>query len=111
MVFEALPAVPRQVVQAAFAAVDPSTFTSPVYLGECRWPLRIISPHRELDLTSCFEHAVLLPVPLLFTLVLATAQIFRTRRRLIREEVQWVNRGKLGEKFGFVKLVSRVLVY
>jgi hypothetical protein len=66
-------------------------------LGQCRWPIEIVSRKRELDLTECFENGVLLPVPLLLVLLLALGQLFSIRSRMKRGEVNWVNRGQAGE--------------
>lgn len=77
--------------QAVFSAAA-AAHDRPV-LGQCRWPIEIVSRTRELDLTECFENGVLLPVPLLLTLVLALAQLFRARRRLSKGVTKWIDRG------------------
>ncbi|WWD18144.1 hypothetical protein CI109_102593 [Kwoniella shandongensis] len=74
----------------------------------CSWPIPIVSRQRDLDLTQCFEHAFLLPVPLLFTIILASAQIFSISHRLRKDPedggVRWITRTKRGEKISALKL-------
>ncbi|ORX35410.1 putative metal resistance protein ycf1 [Kockovaella imperatae] len=68
----------------------------------CGWPLEIISDHRDLDLTTCFEHAVLMPVPLAITILGAIAQIISKRRRLKRpnakDGLRWIDRNESSRK-------------
>lgn len=73
-------------------------------LGECHWPIRVVARGRDLDLTSCFEHLVLLPAPLMLTLGIAIAQTISIARRRKRGAV-WVDRGSKGEKVGRAKVV------
>ncbi len=84
-----------------------STTTFP--LGTCTWPLHPISQIRDLDLTQCFEHAILLPVPLVLAIIGGSAQIFSKSRRLKRGKENggsaWFTRGERGERIGRIKLV------
>ena len=70
--------------------------------GTCRWPLHPLSSHRDLDLTNCFERAILLPAPVLLTLLIAAAQIYSKSRRLKRPDAQdglkWTARNKSSER-------------
>ena len=70
----------------------------------------IISNKRELDLTQCFEHAVLLPVPLAIAIVTAIAQIISKTRRLKRpnakDGLRWIERSPTCRKVNGTKIVS-----
>ena len=79
-------------------------------LGQCPWPIKIVSQKRELDLTECFENGVLLPIPLLLMLVLACGQLFSARGRLKRGESKWIDRGKAGESIYRYKSVCPLQV-
>ncbi|TYJ52875.1 hypothetical protein B9479_006510 [Cryptococcus floricola] len=74
----------------------------------CSWPPKIVSTNRDLDLTSCFEHAILLPAPLVITILLGLAQVIRISRKLKRSEAEggltWIKRSKLGERICVTKL-------
>jgi ATP-binding cassette subfamily C (CFTR/MRP) protein 1 len=90
--------------------------TSLVATGDsmsCQWPLRPISQTRDLDLTSCFEHAVLLPLPLVVAIVAGAAQMIRVRRRMKKDVesggVTWQKRGKGSELVCRLKMVSDFL--
>ncbi|WVQ85431.1 hypothetical protein IAT38_007596 [Cryptococcus sp. DSM 104549] len=88
--------------QAAFQAW--SAHPAPTY--ECSWPPKIISTQRDLDLTQCFEHAILLPAPLAITILLALVQIFRITRGLRKQDggIKWIERSKMGERICAVKI-------
>lgn len=81
----------------------------------CTWPMRVFSRTRDLDFTQCFEHAVLLPVPLLLTLMAASAQILSKRRRLRTPTDQnglvWLQRGRASERVSSIKVVSQQGVF
>lgn len=79
-----------------------STISKGPLLG-CHWPLRIVAKHRDLDFTSCFEHLVLLPAPLLVTLFVAVWQLISKKRA----SSAWIDRGTAGERIGRMKVVSR----
>ncbi|WRT65913.1 uncharacterized protein IL334_002864 [Kwoniella shivajii] len=90
-----------QAVFESFKAHD-----EPIY--QCTWPLQIVSQARDLDFTQCFEHAVLLPAPLVMTILLGTAQIINTSRKLKKSQEQggliWQNRTKRNERICTLKL-------
>ena len=67
-------------------------YTATGVLGSCSWPLHPISQHRELDLTQCFEHAVLLPAPLVLTILFALLQIISKQTRLLHNDLTWSKR-------------------
>ena len=77
--------------------------------GSCFLPLQIISRTRELDLTECFELAVLLPFPLVLAILVGTSQVSSISRRIKRGPltggVIWVNRSVAGERVCRIKLV------
>ena len=77
--------------------------------SRCSWPIQIISKHRDLDLTQCFEHAVLLPLPLAVFALAAFARILRTRGKLSREQIQWRERNRGSERLCRTKMVRRIL--
>ncbi|WWC88113.1 uncharacterized protein L201_003017 [Kwoniella dendrophila CBS 6074] len=91
--------------QTPFMAELLKSHTEPTY--QCSWPLRIVSQARVLDLTQCFEHAVLLPVPLLLAILIGTAQIFSISRKLKKPQEQggliWQNRTKRNERICTLK--------
>lgn len=89
--------------QTAFAAlVGESTLFFSASKAVCQWPPHPISDHRDLDLTQCFERAILLPVPLILTLLAATIQLFSKYRRLKRTRAQdglvWIKRSVRAER-------------
>ncbi|WWD05496.1 hypothetical protein V865_003573 [Kwoniella europaea PYCC6329] len=90
--------------QAPFKALK--SHTEPIY--RCSWPIQVVSRERELDLTQCFEHAVLLPAPLVIAILIGTAQIFSISRRLKKSQEQgglvWQNRTKRNERISTLKL-------
>jgi hypothetical protein len=100
-------ASPTMFDQAAFSAM----VTKPLP-GEshCTWPIPVIAHSRDLDLTQCFEHAVVLPVPLVISILLGTAQIFSVARRLklgpSQGGIAWITRNTAGERVGRIKVVS-----
>ncbi|WWC68420.1 uncharacterized protein I206_102347 [Kwoniella pini CBS 10737] len=91
-------------LQATFEALR--SHKEPIY--RCSWPLQISSQERDLDFTQCFEHAVLLPAPLVLAILIGTAQIFSISRRLKKLQEQggliWQNRTKRNERICTLKL-------
>jgi len=91
--------------QAVFDAL-----TSPGPSSTCSWPLHPISQSRDLDLTQCFEHAVVLPVPLGIALIAGSAQIISKRRRLkwpeAKDGLVWTNRSRASERVCRIKVVG-----
>lgn len=71
-------------LQASFAAEIASQLDPMLTNARCRWPPHPVSSHRDLDLTHCFEHTILLPVPLILTILVAAIQIGSKYRRLQR---------------------------
>ncbi|WVN85580.1 uncharacterized protein L203_100729 [Cryptococcus depauperatus CBS 7841] len=73
----------------------------------CAFPPKIMSPHRQLDFTQCFENAVLLPVPLVLTILLGSIQLFKVSRLLRRSEeqggIRWIKRPKANERVCAIK--------
>ncbi|KAK8865675.1 hypothetical protein IAR55_000820 [Kwoniella newhampshirensis] len=90
--------------QIAFDTLAPKT--APAY--NCVWPIPIVSHDRNLDLTQCFEHAVLLPAPLVITILIALAQIFSItwKRRKASQDggIKWIARTKRNEWVCAIKL-------
>ena len=74
----------------------------------CTWPPEVISRTRQLDLTQCFEDAVLLPSAHVIALLCAGAQIYSKRRRLRRAVSEggllWHTRHASSEKASRIKL-------
>ena len=70
----------------------------------------MVSQSRDLDFTQCFEHAVLLPIPLIFAIIAGAAQIFSKSRRLKlgqgKNGLIWVIKGRLNERVCRIKMVS-----
>ncbi|OCF43197.1 metal resistance protein ycf1 [Kwoniella heveanensis CBS 569] len=89
--------------QATFTAVE--GFAKSAY--HCSWPPKIVSSHRDLDFTQCFEHAVLLPVPLAIVILLGSAQIFFVSRRLKKPDAEgglrWQERTKRNKSIAKTK--------
>ncbi len=82
--------------------------------SHCTWPPQIVSRTRDLDLTQCFERALLLPVPLVFTILVGTVQTFSISRRLKRGPanggVAWATRSDAQERGCKIKLVRTHLL-
>lgn len=80
---------------------------------DCTFPPKIVSSHRDLDFTQCFEHAVLLPVPLAFFTLLALSQIFNITRQLkkggLNGGFEWITRSRRSERICSTKLVRWLL--
>lgn len=80
---------------------------------QCSFPPRPISQHRDLDFTECFEHAVLLPVPLALAILIGCASIFRTSRRLGRsgrkDGLTWLKRSDASERVCRIKVALLVV--
>lgn len=91
--------------QAAFEAFA-SRHTRPY---DCTFPPKIVSSHRDLDFTQCFEHAVLLPVPLAFFTLLALFQIFRITKQVkkggLNGGLAWITRSRRSERICSTKVV------
>ncbi|WVF70658.1 hypothetical protein IAT40_005451 [Kwoniella sp. CBS 6097] len=89
--------------QMAFTAME--GLAKPAY--QCSWPPKIVSSHRDLDFTQCFEHAVLLPVPLALVILIGSAQIFSISRRLKKPIAQgglrWEERTKRNKSIAKLK--------
>ncbi|WVR05627.1 hypothetical protein IAU60_002649 [Kwoniella sp. DSM 27419] len=89
--------------QVAFEAIQ--TTAKDGY--QCSWPMRVVSQSRELDLTECFEHAVLLPVPLALAILIGAAQLFSVYRRLKKPVEQggvtWKDRTRRNRRIARVK--------
>lgn len=99
--------LPITMSQSPFSAlVGPSTTLAKTV---CRWPPHPISDHRDLDLTQCFERAVLLPLPLIITLLVAISQLILKSRRLKRpgakDGLVWIARNAKGERICRTKVV------
>lgn len=89
-----------------------SNATHPPGEPTCTWPIPIISRTRDLDLTECFELAVLLPLPLVITFISALVQVILVRSRLRRTgsgSLDWIKRAARSERVAVVKSVSQVL--
>ncbi|KIR43264.1 metal resistance protein ycf1 [Cryptococcus deuterogattii 99/473] len=75
---------------------------------DCTFPPKIVSSHRDLDFTQCFEHAVLLPAPLAFFTLLALSQIFKITRQLkkggLNGGLEWITRSRRSERICSTKL-------
>lgn len=93
--------------QASFSAMATKPLPGETH---CTWPIPVIAHSRDLDFTQCFEHAVLLPVPLVVSILLGTAQIFSVARRLklgpSKGGIAWITRNTAGERVGRIKGVS-----
>lgn len=72
----------------------------------CSWPLNVISTTRELDLSQCFEHAVLLPVPLILATVIAITRIATISKGLKSGKVSWQQRLRGSRRLCSAKVVS-----
>ncbi|KAK4685724.1 hypothetical protein P7C73_g4418, partial [Tremellales sp. Uapishka_1] len=74
----------------------------------CHWPLQVISDDRDLDLTICFELAVLLPLPLLVAIVAGSARLFQIRRAMKKSPAEggltWRTRSERSETISKVKM-------
>lgn len=90
------------------ATFSPTRLASPSDI-QCTWPPQVVSRTRDLDFTECFEYALLLPVPLVFALLVGTAQVLIISRRLKHDTVSggipWVTRSVAGERICRIKLV------
>ncbi|ORY24672.1 hypothetical protein BCR39DRAFT_546075 [Naematelia encephala] len=79
----------------------------------CSWPIHPISRTRDLDLTQCFEHAVVLPIPLILTILCGSAGIFSVSRRLQKPldagGVSWITRGTASERICRAKIALLAL--
>jgi hypothetical protein len=95
----------RYIRTAAIAMQATYLAKSHSVLKDCPWPIRIIARHRDLDFTSCFEHLVLLPAPLLLTLGCSIAQTITLIKKR-KSGLKWIDRGEAGERIGRMKVVS-----
>ena len=97
-----------QAMFSSFSAPE-SNGSLPSSSSSCSWPITIVSQSRELDLTSCFEHAVLLPVPLILGIIFASMQIFsksrRLKRRVSEAGLRWHERTSGSERVCRIKIV------
>lgn len=80
---------------------------------DCTFPPKIVSSHRDLDFTQCFEHAVLLPAPLAFFTLLALSRVFKITRQLKKARLnggfEWITRSRRSERICSTKLVRWLL--
>lgn len=72
----------------------------------CSWPLNVISTTRDLDLSQCFEHAVLLPLPLVLATLVALSRISIIGRGLKSGSLVWQDRLRGSRRLCTAKIVS-----
>lgn len=73
----------------------------------CSWPLNVISSTRDLDLSQCFEHAVLLPLPLVLATLIAVTRIAVISRRMRSGKTAWQHRMRGSKRLCTAKMVSQ----
>lgn len=89
-------------MQAVFQALLASSDHYP----RCTWPLNVVSPTRDLDVSQCFEHAVVLPLPSVLALLIALYRLITIKRGLSNGKIQWQERPRDSQRLCTAKVVS-----
>jgi ATP-binding cassette subfamily C (CFTR/MRP) protein 1 len=89
-------------MQAAFQAL----FVPSDHYPRCTWPLNAVSPTRDLDVSQCFEHAVVLPLPSILALIIVLYRFIVIKRGLSSGKIQWQDRPRDSRRLCMAKVVS-----
>jgi len=89
-------------MQAAFQALlAPSD-----HYPQCTWPLNVVSPTRDLDVSQCFEHAVVLPLPSVLAMIIVLYRLIIIKRGLRNGKMTWQERPRDSRRLCTAKIVS-----
>jgi hypothetical protein len=58
----------------------------------CSWPFNFVSTTRDLDVSQCFEHIVVMPLPLVLAILIALYRIISIKRGLRNGKLVWNER-------------------
>jgi ATP-binding cassette subfamily C (CFTR/MRP) protein 1 len=89
-------------MQAAFQAL----FVPSDHYPRCTWPLNVVSPTRDLDVSQCFEHAVVLPLPSILAMIIVLYRFIVIKRGLSRGKIQCQDRPRDSRRLCTAKVVS-----
>jgi len=90
-------------MQAAFQALlAPSD-----HYPRCTWPLNVVSPTRDLDVSQCLEHAVVMPLPSVLAMIIVLYRIIVIKRGLSNGKITWQDRPRDSRRLCTAKTVSR----
>jgi ATP-binding cassette subfamily C (CFTR/MRP) protein 1 len=89
-------------MQAAFQALlAPSD-----HYPRCTWPLNVVSPTRDLDVSQCFEHAVVMPLPSVLAMIIVLYRFIVIKRGLNSGKIVWQGRPRDSRRLCTGKMVS-----
>jgi ATP-binding cassette subfamily C (CFTR/MRP) protein 1 len=77
----------------------------------CTWPLNVVSQTRDLDVSQCFEHAVVLPVPSILAILIVLYRILVIKRGLSSGKVTWQQRPSDSRRLCTAKIVSSLVAF
>jgi len=89
-------------MQAAFQAL----FVPSDHYPRCTWPLNVVSPTRDLDVSQCFEHAVVMPLPSILAIIIVLYRLVVIKRGLSSGKIQWQDRPRDSRRLCMAKIVS-----
>ena len=91
-------------MQATFQALLAPTDHYPT----CTWPLNVVSQTRDLDVSQCFEHAVVLPVPSILAILIVLYRVLVIKRGLRNGNLTWQQRPRDSRRLCTAKIVGHV---
>ena len=89
-------------MQATFQALLAPTDRHPT----CTWPLNVVSQTRDLDVSQCFEHAVVLPVPSILAILIVLYRLLVIKRGLRNGKITWQHRPRDSRRLCTAKIVG-----